>query len=955
MDQIYIAAQAVVSPSTDARTRYQSSSFLQDWIRQPSNDSVVWENLSHWIVKIDDHCSVNADAVPIAHLAIQLLHQKLRLRPSDGKLLPGTSDIHHQARKYLLQTAALKPNSILLSSSLLQSFSSLVAALYVYEMTKGSPWILWQECAGVSDAPHMELFFAKIVEHAPAEYWGIVNVTNAQMASLEQQQMIQSQHPALLYWCHQNLPARSRAIIPWIRLSNLTLSQLFQSSIIQRLLELFHASATPSRIFTEALLVSSDGTAETRRQACHFLFHQIPWNEQTTLQMMHDETMLHALEHLVGSFLSEEADFLVTQPATSAFQTLLLEILNFSGDSKPRANILEGLLSVQELPTSERREEWRAPFFAQVVGILLSRTQYDVVEDEDEMEEHRRLVKDVYISAYFLLRSRMIDELVNRAAYNVDASWESKESAIFALACISREVCARVKSKGGDTILSNDRQLTVSTILNMVAELCRSNENRPAPLASSIVQFLGNYAPSWATICDCTATMHILQHSLGILVTAPVKRDASNCVRAILVNCTTNLSESPQLFDVLKTASENALDCETDAIKSLIEGCTRTCMQLKTSDLSMRAFHALIDPILSRGDAALQSLPQVGYLIENESQATALVAVEKSLEALQTVVRFSDSATECVCEFVGVVMSFLERCSRHARHYEIILTGVLRVQENLLKNLPELVVSFVPAVLKYVSETFAHTSHPSALEYFSSAVEILGPTTPIETFAQLLDRVTEISFQVLSTGGNHSSLITSFYELIQRFIIFCPRALLRQPVFSNILAGAVEAFKLSGGEKDSSRAVLNFLSKIFGWRELSIADEHKNILLSAAHFLDEQLIIHGAVVLRMCFSTLLEGPQMLGPACVDCIFAITNTAKSWPVPEDSSSNIARHWLVHVGSFYNRSSSFDSMTEVLLFLATKGEKSQPKIKMMLADFGKVYRGEEAEDIIRSYTL
>jgi hypothetical protein len=87
--------------------------------------------------------------------------------------------------------------------------------------------------------------------------------------------------------------------------------------------------------------------------------------------------------------------------------------------------------------------------------------------DRQEFAELRRMVTDVLISCYFLLRADFLQHL-SVPHGGGDDDWTRTESALFCLPRVSREVCARVQARGGGESVRWDQDATSRQLLQFV-------------------------------------------------------------------------------------------------------------------------------------------------------------------------------------------------------------------------------------------------------------------------------------------------------------------------------------------------------------------------------------------------------------------------------------------------------------------------------------------------------
>jgi hypothetical protein len=180
------------------------------------------------------------------------------------------------------------------------------------------------------------------------------------------------------------------------------------------------------------------------------------------------------------------------------------------------------------------------------------------------------------------------------------------------------------------------------------------------------------------------------------------------------------------------------------------------------------------------------------------------------------------------------------------------------------------------------------------------------------------------------------------------------------PLFASIMNCAIECLTACKGERESTRAALNFLDRLYSWRSLHKED---SIHTTGAAILDEQLAQNGARLLQAVMGILVGGPQMLSPAATDCIYSIV----SWPVASSSdhiSLAVAQEWLERAfvsttTALNQQQQEEDQRAEVyrivvtnLLGMASAGPKNKSKAKMLLLDFSSFCKGESTvDDLVR----
>ena len=182
-----------------------------------------------------------------------------------------------------------------------------------------------------------------------------------------------------------------------------------------------------------------------------------------------------------------------------------------------------------------------------------------------------------------------------------------------------------------------------------------------------------------------------------------------------------------------------------------------------------------------------------------------------------------------------------------------------------------------------------------------------------------------------------------------------------------IASCAVECLTACHGERNSTRATLNFLEKLVSWRRLPVAAELRQALELASRRLDELIAAHGQRLIQSCTDMLVGGPRMLWPPAGDVIFSVVLASIAWPVPEASDSSVARQWLESVSVTSNTNTNHAATQYVkqeqtaqmyrevvgqLLALAQKGPSMKGKAKLLLSDFSLAVNGHKVPETLHT---
>lgn len=1057
--QVAEAANAMVSPTADMATRTAASQFLEAWTQTES----AWVVYAAWIRSFSNNLTAgNGSEGPIAELVgmqllcLQLLQAKIRRevhRGTEHSANPAVVAVQSELAFFLQtcnrhghQNQPQRQHSPL-PESVISSACICLAALSV---RCGNVSDLIQTCRSfccqkdsvdASNRTNLSPYTSlKILSNVPTEVEQCSDLTTPQVTELLFPYLemiidtvrVAVASNAVTTDCEQikqeSMQVALEALKNWTKTCHATLTHLNSptcggnSSLLPLLVEILSSSSSyvtsqailveASEALTEAIMAPADSCTETRSVATQLLFQAttagfvvLPMQQATENEW---EDACHALATLICTAVTEEIDNLVNQPSETVIH-LLLQI-----QSHPLNNVrltaLECWLTVQEIPVSQRHDNWKAPLFSRVVEGLLITMAYprhfrdwdSELLDQSEFEEFRRMAGDVLIAAYYLLRADFVSSMSHRIVTSQD--WTIQEVALYSLTVTAREVCARVKARCGGSSQVKDKNRTVEELLRLIQQLmcgCGTHDaSRAVTLAASghilvlsgITKFIGAYASTWSTKCSAETVLQLLAYLRAVLVASSTPSavpqlelavEAAKSTRSVLISCSNLLlSPPPQsppsclavmrqaLMDLVGDIMESTLLLNhEEAMTTVTEGCIRLLVQIKDDQSLRQSLTKLVHPVFQRGEDAIKLIPSDGSAL-SEQAFLAVESLGKLMHVLQTIIRFSDTSEDAsnpISEIMPSLWPFLNKASQKTARYEVVLSRILAVHEQLLKTIPKLVEPHFDQTVTYVVNVFETTKHVSTLSYMSSAVEVFGSLN-IEAFRNLLAHISEVMLNYVSTEKRPNEcpeLIAVYYELNQRYIIYCPAALVSCPKFSFIVACAVECLTACQGERESTRATLNFLSQLFGWRYLRLAPEKYGVLQAASQLLDEKLLYHGAPVTHSCLMTLLGGPQMLWPACTDCLFAVNAASVTWPAPEDSAKSVAEQWMemarpsTNAGldnkNAQNTGEAYQKMVILFLSLVREGSKNKAKAKMLLTDYCKIHRGEESTDVLIAYQI
>lgn len=682
------------------------------------------------------------------------------------------------------------------------------------------------------------------------------------------------------------------ALYNWVKVAHVSLFQLLTHDnnhpILTKLLQLLSNNVVAderiitrtSQVLTEALTLSQE---EGRSVATAIIFQSIS-DAGCVTHALHLSTAnewedaCHALASFVCTYVEEEIETLVSQPAEQLL-SLLLRIQDHPLH-KVRILPLDCWLAVQDIPTAKRHENWKAPLFTKVIKCLMIHAAFpqDIDElDESDFEEFRRMAKDVLLNSFFLLRSSYVQQMVQW--FIEGKEYHVLEVSLFGLTCTAREVCAWVQTKRGGTQLRDDQNETGAILLQLLHEI--AHKGRHPLVAARSAEFIGAYSTAWASLCQNDAILQLLYFLKEMIVSFQSRRDcfphsvlvsASLAVRSMLINCGAILVGAalggsvgfPYFF---RSVMEATLSSDSEeAVVAVAEGCTRCLCMVNDENMARLWFADMISPLFERGDAALLVIP-LNSSPQSEIENTAVKFLVICLRVLEVLLKFSDSASTCSDALFGKmdsVSKFLDQAGARALQNEILMEKVLLLHEQILRRCPHLVAPNLDSVLMFVMRAFHNSAQTSILLYITSAVEVFGGTRQ-DLFNSFLTHATELIFSCPHfDAASQPAVVEAYFQLTRRYILYCPVALVQSSQFAFIVSCSVECLSGCQGEHQSTRSALIFLAHLFGWYSLRLSPEVCTVMQNASRAIEKELHRHAGRIVRSGMAILAGGLKCFG-------------------------------------------------------------------------------------------
>jgi len=658
-------------------------------------------------------------------------------------------------------------------------------------------------------------------------------------------------------------------------------------------------------------------------------------------------------------------------------------------------------LELQDYPVCERHESLGADFFLGLCSALLDMAlinnenfrswEHNTEMDEDEWKERRDLSKEVLVSSYYLLNGRLVEMLVEMVSAG---PWNKSEVGLWGLRVISPEVCRFIaeKKKNVSQEANDNREHMLGILRHLAWFMCKDSGNitsmHPRVLSGAL-RFVAGFAPALSGRMNGKAAkedmndahfVRLLSFLHDVIAKQPPPRPGStevhdpeadeanvllqsaSAVRGLLSSWRgsagglTTYSVAKTLPQLLVTTLTKG---DSTSAMAVAEGCARALATLPR-ETRAEAAPATFHPVLMGLGAGAQLSPAGRWT---------------HIDALRTMVKFSDQIAKV--EKVGlthplglVLQSAWALCAEMMGRLNIredMDDGELRTLESIFGLYEQVMFALresmseerVANLISTTVRVYDAGRCTCALRMLGTAVETYGTDEAmVQSFAHLLAHLTSSTDRYLRARNiaDRPELVTAFFELARKYILFCPSALLTCPEFVALFDLSMLCLTGCDGERESTRAVLVFLSNLVGWRKIRFSETIVEFFKSASAAISSCTQRHGVDLAHTCLFALAGGStQMLWPIYAECLHSLlTAILDDLSIPDRfdasrkmiavvlSNPKLAGCLPVDVGEIVVR-----TMFELL----QRGPKSKQKFKMLLMDFAKLCHGEiKAEDLL-----
>ena len=500
---------------------------------------------------------------------------------------------------------------------------------------------------------------------------------------------------------------------------------------------------------------------------------------------------------------------------------------------------------LQDTPLAQRPDDLRQPLYRELLRITLAQaalpsdfTGWDDADvDEDEWHRFReQAASEVLRTCLLLLHTEAVEairaELTPPAGADAP-SWQRLEGAIFATRCLHIELKQSLIPNGGDHLslppqLLAAHQAAVSSLLaQLLTPIAEGRLGTPPlaapPLIESAARLVGAYA-KWIAKERPALVQGALRFVLETALRTPAAADhAAEAFRSLCVHARKQLA-SAETFGAILAAVEPCFAAESlsaDLRVALAEGLGRLVASLPRAADAQAALASLLRAPCAALSAALQQPPPPPVspgAPPSEAAAERGAAVAVQLRLLTAAVRFCDGFKEEGHPALPALQGCWPLVQAVAeRHATADVVGALcELYCKSMVVLRRLLLPLLPPMLMQLTRIFGGMPLPAPLECVTQAVEAYGKEDDESPAAcALSDALAALVESVcahLSSGQDaegRPELLTSFFELCHRTLVFAPGLLLSLPSADALFDAAIGC--VTHQEFTHTRAALTFV------------------------------------------------------------------------------------------------------------------------------------------------
>lgn len=661
-----------------------------------------------------------------------------------------------------------------------------------------------------------------------------------------------------------------------------------------------------------------------------------------------DETTCHAVSSVISKFSEIYLPWIVHGWPTG-LDLIDLMLLYTSHPKRLIASLLlDFWLELQSYSIEERHPRLREPVYTDLLTILIQQCTYpldfttswdnyhgDICEDDfSDFRSGSQGAGEVLQSTYAILKSEYIAQLITVMEEHL-TSWQHVESALFALATVSKDI--------NETLNENHSKYDIERTRNMLdtvfRELCSNMALSSHPITiRTASKLFGEFASLFnLEAYNTTLLQQVARYLMSALNVQEAQETSSVALRQICVSCCQyfdRVGGLDELVDSLDSVIATGLDVTYRS--NVVEGITRATASLESSR-ALAVLSRLVSPMLSRMSAYFStphgdSIPQ-------------LVADE--LTSMSVMMRFLDAPTlrSSAVQILQLIWPVLDPCVSLFHSDGRIMSALFDFYGWALQTVREQMVSELPRLAQLITAAYKTSRFCSALECSTRAIDVFGKTDDaamIQSFSGLFSMLSQTTFEHFQNCSpvEETDLVVAFFEMAYHYILFCPAAVCLSREFSTLIQLSVAC--VGNQHRESTRAVNIFLVYLISKSEYQL----KAFEMQIQTCIGENI---NPLILTIIRGLGNSSPTVLFQSLSDLLYALL-------VAYGQNCQEALQAALSDSSTGSDAFSPDEKAKVLQLLLGLSQVGQSKkFRLLTRDIAQICRHQASSDNLLSYEI
>lgn len=569
---------------------------------------------------------------------------------------------------------------------------------------------------------------------------------------------------------------------------------------------------------------------------------------------------------------AERAVDVIAQDASGRLLPLVQLVFTcLSGELRVAELSIDFWAGLQDTPLAMRHEQLRAPLFREVAARMMARCRlpasFTTWADEDDLDEdeferfREQSAQPVFASCLQLLHADFVTTLAAQLDGDSPA-WQSFELVCYVTRCVHAELKATLSSGAepsalSPALLAAHKDAVHALLLKLLAPAANNGaafDGQPAALLTAAVRLYGSFG-KWLAQKQPALLEGCVHCVLKALLVEESGEHAAVAFRALCVHAQKHLGrvETVQaLLGVCEPAMRNEALSASLRI-ALVEGLARLVASLTREEHAQQCLGALLAPPCHLLQATLTALPQPTEP-PTPLNKEIVEGVSTHLTLIASSIRFCDRFKPERHPVLPVLQScwpLLTAVAMRFRGEPAAVQAMCDLYSRAMATLGPLIRPLLPQLLHHLASAFQTTPVTGCLTTLRDAVERFGQSSDAELgelFSTVMTVIITHTCTFLKGATDPEAqpeLLTSFWEMCHRCLVFVPGLLLALPCAPQLFEAAIACVRHQ--EFQHTRAVLTFLCLFMCPTES--ANEYRE---TSARCLQSQ----GDQLLRECLSGL---------------------------------------------------------------------------------------------------